>query len=90
MSPLIRNYLGFPRGISGAELAQRAYQQAWLFGAKYVLAREVTALQAHGERRVLALSDGTEISARSVIIATGAAYRRLGIPSLERPPNWSG
>ncbi len=84
MSPLIRNYLGFPRGISGAELAQRAYQQAWLFGAKYVLAREVMALQARGGRRVLTLSDGTEISARSVIIATGAAYRRLGIPSLDR------
>src|SRR5262245_56569543 len=60
MSPLIRNYLGFPRGISGAELAQRAYQQAWLFGAKYVFAREVTALHAPDERRVLALSDGTE------------------------------
>jgi thioredoxin reductase (NADPH) len=84
MSPLIRNYLGFPRGISGAELAQRAYQQAWLFGAKYVFAREVTALRAGDECHLLILSDGTEIRARSVIIATGAAYRRLGIPALDR------
>ena len=50
-SALIRNYLGFPRGISGAELAQRAYQQAWLFGAKYVLARGVSRLEPHGEER---------------------------------------
>jgi thioredoxin reductase (NADPH) len=83
-SSLIRNYLGFPRGISGAELALRAYNQAWLFGAKYVLAREVTALRKDGARRVLTLSDGHVISARAVLIATGAAYRRLGIQSLER------
>lgn len=83
-SSLIRNYLGFPRGISGAELAQRAYQQAWLFGAKYVLARAVTSLRAEGDTRILALSDGHEIATRSVVIATGAAYRSLGIPTLER------
>ncbi len=82
-SSLIRNYLGFPRGISGAELAQRAYQQAWLFGAKYVLGREATRLRADGDRRVLTLSDGREVSARAVIIATGVRYRRLGIPRLE-------
>ena len=84
MSPLIRNYLGFPRGISGAELAQRAYQQAWLFGAKYVFAREATALRAEGDRRILTLSDGSEVNARSAVIATGASYRRLGIPALDR------
>lgn len=83
-SALIRNYLGFPRGISGAELAKRAYEQAWLFGAKYVLAREVSGLRAAGDRRILRLSDGREISARTVLIATGASYRRLGIPALER------
>jgi thioredoxin reductase (NADPH) len=82
-SSLIRNYLGFPRGISGAELAQRAYQQGWLFGAKYVLGREATHLRADGDRRVLTLSDGRAVSARAVIIATGARYRRLGIPRLE-------
>lgn len=83
-SSLLRNYLGFPRGISGAELAQRAYQQAWLFGARYALAREVSALRAAGTDRIVTLADGTEITARAVLIATGAAYRRLGLPRLER------
>jgi thioredoxin reductase (NADPH) len=83
-SSLIRNYLGFPRGISGAELAQRAYEQAWLFGTKYVFAREAHRLEARGTDRVVALADGTEIVAKSVLISTGAAYRRLGIPELER------
>src|SRR6266542_1605003 len=83
-SSLIRNYLGFPRGISGAELTQRAYQQAWLFGAKYVFARAVSRLAARGADRVLSLSDGREVVARAVIVATGASYRRLAIPRLER------
>jgi thioredoxin reductase (NADPH) len=83
-SSLIRNYLGFPGGISGSELALRAYQQAWLFGAKYVLAREVTGLRAVGIDRLITLSDGTEITARAVLIATGATYCRLDIPRLER------
>ena len=83
-SALIRNYLGFPRGISGAELAQRAYQQAWLFGTRFVFAREVTGLEERGERRVVVLSNGIEISARAVIIATGATYRRIDVPSLDR------
>jgi thioredoxin reductase (NADPH) len=83
-SSLIRNYLGFPRGISGGELTQRAYQQAWLFGTKYVLAREVSRLQPKSNDRILTLSDGTEITARAVVIASGAAYRRLGVPELER------
>jgi thioredoxin reductase (NADPH) len=83
-SSLIRNYLGFPRGISGAELTQRAYQQAWLFGAKFVFSREVTGLRLDGESKVLSLSDGREIGATSVIVATGAKYRRLEVPELER------
>ena len=81
---MIRNYLGFPRGISGAELTQRAYQQAWLFGAKYVFSREVTALSSRGSERLVTIAGGIEISARAVIIATGAAYRRLDAPELER------
>ena len=83
-SSLIRNYLGFPRGISGAELTQRAYQQAWLFGAKFVFSREAVALRLSGTTRVLRLSDGREIGASSVIVATGAKYRRLEVPELER------
>jgi thioredoxin reductase (NADPH) len=83
-SALIRNYLGFPRGISGAELAQRAYQQAWLFGARYVLAREVTGIRADGDQRVVEIAGGTTCRARSVIVASGARYRRLPLPELER------
>jgi thioredoxin reductase (NADPH) len=83
-SSLIRNYLGFPAGISGGELTQRAYEQAWLFGAKFVFARGVSHLRASGLNRILTLSDGTEITVRAVLVASGAAYRRLDIPRLER------
>jgi len=83
-SSLIRNFLGFPRGISGTELAQRAYQQAWLFGAKYVHARSAVGLRAEADRRIITLDDGRTITARAVIIATGAKYRRLGVPSIDR------
>ena len=83
-SSLIRNYLGFPRGISGGELAQRAYEQAWLFGTKFVFAREGLRLRAAGPSRILTLSDGIEITARAVILATGASYRRLDVPGAER------
>ena len=91
-SSLIRNYLGFPRGIGGAELAARAYQQAWLFGASFQFERRVTALSRgptrngardESEDLVVALSDGTELVSRAVVIATGASYRRLSIPSLD-------
>jgi thioredoxin reductase (NADPH) len=82
-SSLIRNYLGFSRGISGAELAWQAYQQAWLFGASFRLARQTTALYRRGEQVVVSLSDGTEVAGRIVIVATGASYRRLGVPGLE-------
>jgi thioredoxin reductase (NADPH) len=83
-SSLIRNYLGFPRGISGGELTQRAYQQAWLFGAKFVFARQVTRIRIDGAKKVLGLSDGREITATAAIIATGATYRRLGVPEVDR------
>jgi thioredoxin reductase (NADPH) len=83
-SSLIRNYLGFPRGISGAELTQRAYQQAWLFGAKFVFAREVTGLRSRRAEKILILSDGREIVAKAIVVATGARYKQLDVPSLER------
>jgi thioredoxin reductase (NADPH) len=82
-SVLIRNYLGFPRGISGSALMERAYQQAWLFGAKYVFAREVSGLSRRREDRVVSLSDGREVTARAVLVATGACYRRLAAPGVE-------
>jgi thioredoxin reductase (NADPH) len=81
-SSLIRNYLGFPRGISGADLAQRAYQQAWVLGAEFLLTGEVVGLSPGEERHTVVLADG-EVTARAVVLATGVAYRRLGVPSLE-------
>jgi len=82
-SSQIRNYLGFPYGLSGDELTMRAVQQAWLFGADLILAQAATGLRADGPRRVVRLSDGTEVATRAVILATGVAWRRLGVPALE-------
>jgi thioredoxin reductase (NADPH) len=82
-SSRIRNYLGFSRGVSGAELAQRAYQQAWVFGAQFLLMSTVTALRPDHDGHAVVLADGTEIEARAVVLAMGVSYRRLGIPALE-------
>jgi thioredoxin reductase (NADPH) len=82
-SALIRNYLGFPSGIGGAELASRAAEQAWLFGATFLFMRRVTGLRREGSTILVNLSCGQNVTAKSVIIATGASYRRLGVPSLE-------
>jgi thioredoxin reductase (NADPH) len=83
-SARIRNYLGFPRGLSGGELAQRAYQQAWVFGTSFLLTKEVTDLDAVGGRLELTISDGSKVEATSVILATGIEYRRLETPGLEQ------
>ncbi len=82
-SSMIRNYLGFPRGISGAELATRAFDQAILFGTEMVYGGDVVALHADGDHRVVELADGTTLLTRTVVVATGVAYRTLDIPSLE-------
>jgi thioredoxin reductase (NADPH) len=82
-SSMIRNYLGFPRGIGGGDLANRALEQAWLFGANLVLAQRATGLRVDGPRRLVRLSDGTEVSAEAVVVASGMAWRRLGVPELE-------
>jgi thioredoxin reductase (NADPH) len=82
-SSLIRNYLGFQRGISGEDLAGRAVEQAWLFGTDFVLSQAATSVTARGDARVVRTSDGTEVSARAVVIATGVTWRRLGVPQLE-------
>ena len=82
-SARIRNYLGFQRGVAGGELATRAYQQAWVFGANFLLMREVTGLRALDGGHALSISDGSEIETRSVVLAMGVAYRQLGIPALE-------
>jgi thioredoxin reductase (NADPH) len=82
-SSLIRNFLGFPRGVSGRRLAESAYEQAWVFGAKFAFMHDATAIRRDGDRLHLSLSDGGEVSARAVILATGATYRRLGVEELE-------
>lgn len=81
---MIRNYLGFPRGVTGGDLAHRAWEQAVLFGAHFVFTQRATGLKACGEERAIALADGSEAVARAVIVATGVDYRRLEIPALER------
>jgi thioredoxin reductase (NADPH) len=82
-SSRIRNYLGFPRGISGAELALRAYQQAWGFGAHFIYGNPATSLTAEAGVHVVGLEDGSQVRSRAVIIATGVSYRRLGLARLE-------
>jgi thioredoxin reductase (NADPH) len=82
-SALIRNYLGFPSGIGGAELASRAAEQAWLLGATFLFMRRVTGMRREGREIVVNLSCGNDVTAKAVIIATGASYRRLDIPNLE-------
>lgn len=82
-SSLIRNYLGFPSGVSGEELAVRAYTQALSFGAEYVYGSPASGLRPEGTELIVTLADGSEVRSRAVIVATGMAYRRLGIPALD-------
>ena len=82
-SSLIRNYLGFSRGLSGAELVQRGYQQAWVFGARFVVTREVERLTPQDGGFLAQVGDVGEVRARAVVISTGVSYRRIGVASLE-------
>ena len=82
-SSLIRNYLGFARGVSGQKLTYEAFQQASLFGARFRLMRSATGLRRDGKELLVTLSDGKELTGQAVILATGVSYRRLGVPSLE-------
>jgi thioredoxin reductase (NADPH) len=82
-SSLIRNYLGFSRGIGGGELSQRAYQQAWTFGARFAITREAIALEVAGGRHGVSCDAGFTGTAGAVVLATGVSYRRLGIPELD-------
>lgn len=83
-SSMIRNYLGFPRGVSGMRLAQRARNQAIRFGTQFLTGWEVTALEVGGPGEPYCLrTDGGDVEARSVVIATGVAYRKLGVESVD-------
>jgi thioredoxin reductase (NADPH) len=83
-SPRIENYLGFPDGVSGADLADRAREQAVRFGAEILLAREGVRADFSAGRRAGILDDGTRIVARAIICATGVTYARLPVPDEER------
>jgi thioredoxin reductase (NADPH) len=82
-SPMIRNYPGFPHGISGHDLTRRACEQAWMFGAHMVFSQPVVGLECQASKQVVHLADGHRIAARAIIVATGIAWRRLGVPRLE-------
>ena len=86
-SSRIENYMGFPAGLSGAELANRAYLQALKFGAELVAPVEVRKMTCEDEMHRLELDDGQVVRGRTVLVATGASYRRLPVPGCER---WVG
>ena len=81
-SSRIENYLGFPDGVSGAQLTDRARRQATKFGAEVLTAREVTGLEVNGSARTVRFADGSAIDTQAVILATGVSYRRLHAPGL--------
>ena len=81
-SAAIENYLGFPKGLSGAELTHRAVAQVKRFGAEMVLARDVAGLEVRGPVRAVCFADGTAIEARAVLVATGVSYQLMGAPGL--------
>ncbi|MFQ1003862.1 FAD-dependent oxidoreductase [Modestobacter sp. SSW1-42] len=76
-SSRIENYLGFPQGVSGAELAQRARDQAVRFGVEVLTASEVTAITPNGDGRALSFADGSQVTAHAVVLATGVSWTRL-------------
>ncbi len=82
-SASIENYLGFPKGLSGADLTHRAVAQASRFGAEMVLARDVVGFETRGPVRAVLLDGSTDIEARAVLVATGVSYRRLEAPGVD-------
>ncbi len=84
MSSRIENYLGFPTGLSGGDLARRAVVQAQRFGVEILSPQEVMAVRTEGPYRILKLADGSEISCHALMIATGVQWRRLDAPGIDR------
>jgi len=84
MSSRIENYLGFPSGLSGADLARRAVTQARRFGVEILAPQEVLSLRIEAGSKFVTLADGKEVGAKALVIATGVSYRKLNIPGLER------
>jgi thioredoxin reductase (NADPH) len=83
-STRIENYLGFPDGISGVQLTDRARRQATRFGAEILTAADVTGLETRGSSRVVRFADGGEVAAHTVVLATGVAYHTLDVPGVGR------
>src|SRR5690349_17110096 len=83
-SSRIENYLGFPTGLSGGDLARRAVAQARRFGTEILAPQEVTAVRVEGPSRMVRLADGSELGCKALLIATGVAYRKLDVPGAER------
>ena len=86
-SPKIENYLGFPSGISGSDLTRRAVTQAKRFGAEILTTQEVRQVSSEGNTKIVTLADGSRLSAKIVLIATGAWFRTLELPGVEK---WNG
>ena len=82
-SSLIRNYLGFAKGVSGSKLAEQAYDQASAFGASFLFMHRATALARTGDELSLSLEDGRSVRGQALVLAVGASYGRIGIPELE-------
>jgi thioredoxin reductase (NADPH) len=82
-SPKIENYLGFPSGLSGMDLARRAVTQVKRFGAEIISAQSAQAVRVQDGYRVTVLSDGSEVASKAILIATGATFRRLEVPGID-------
>jgi thioredoxin reductase (NADPH) len=83
-SSRIENYLGFPTGLSGADLARRAVAQARRFGVEILAPQEVSGVRIEGPSKMITLADGTEVGCRALLIASGIAFRKLDVPGLEK------
>ena len=84
LSSRIENYLGFPTGLSGLDLARRAVLQAQRFGVEIIAPQEAVSLRAEGPYRIVKLANGSEISCHAALIATGVQWRRLDVPGMDR------
>ena len=83
-SSRIENYLGFPSGLSGADLARRAVDQAKRFGVEILTPQQVEAVRAEGPSRLVKMADGREVGCKALLIATGLSYRKLAVPGADR------
>ncbi|MGO9268907.1 MAG: FAD-dependent oxidoreductase [Terriglobia bacterium] len=83
MSSRIENYLGFPAGLSGGDLARRGVDQARRFGVEILAPQEATGVRVEGPSRIVTLADGSELGSKALLIATGLAYRKLEVPGAE-------